>query len=158
MNRRALLFTIVIGTVGMLIGTTHQESSGYAGGSASCYSIGAGGTALTGEGVVHISNSDGVNGDMDAILRLKYKSQIKSFRARVIGGRVGSENDVLCQILAANPITMGGQGIIEAFGLTGHVFQINDKSIKGTDNGPVPIAPGESPAKLAISDLTIFVE
>ncbi len=157
MNRRALLFMIVVGMAGMLI-DTHQESSGFAGGSASCYSVGASGTALTGEGVVHISNSDGSTGNIDAILRLKYKSQIKAFRAQVIGGRLGSENDVLCQILGANPVNADGQGIIEAFGLTGHVLQINDKSIKGTDNGPVPIAPGGSPANLAIADLTIFVE
>jgi hypothetical protein len=160
MNRQTLLFMLVIGgMVGMLI-STPKDSFGYAGGSPTCFSVGAGGTALVGEGVVEITNSDGVTGDIDALLRLKYKSQTITFRAQVIGASLGSEGEVLCQLLAANPINVDGQGIIEAFGLTGHVFQIGDKSIKGTDNGLVPPDPngGVAGHSIAIADLTIFVE
>jgi hypothetical protein len=155
MKRQGLFALIIIGTVGMVLGATQQNSFGFGGGSPSCYSVAAGGTALVGEGVVEISNSDGANGDVDALLRLKYKSQTLVFRTHIDQASLGSEDDVLCQVLAANPVDYPDlHGIIEAFGLTGHVLQIGDKSVKGVDNGPV----GTTGRSMGIADITIFVE
>ena len=126
------------------------------GGGATCFSVGAGGTALTGSVSTYISNSDGSNADLDSILILKYKSKTEAFRVHVVQADITSEGAALCGILDEGPTRDGDNAtILEAFGLAGHVLQINNTSIPETQLGLIP---GGGGASMSFSNVTIFVE
>lgn len=151
---------ISLGLLGMLTVFPAISWAGGGGDPASCFSPAAGGKAVTGTIAAYFSNINGLTGDIDAILNLKYKSQTVVFRVHVIGEEgvqnLFSNEDAVCSILAAGPLTTDAQTILEVFGFpTGTHLQINENSVIASPRAPYPNSGG---AELAIANVTIFVE
>jgi len=152
--------TVSLSLLGILFVFPTISWAGADGDPAGCFSPNAGGKAVVGTVAAYISNINVNEGDIDAILELKYKSTTEVFRVHVAAepgvSNLFSNEDALCSILAAGPINSTVQTISEVFGFdAGTQLQIDENSVISSPRLSYPNSGG---AQLAIANVTIFVE